>query len=232
METGRTRSSSTGFGGTLQFWPDSQLLLTLLESHLMEIVKFGHPCLRRKSTPLEEISPELKATVRRMFALMYEARGIGLAANQVGLPFRFFVVNPTADPEQSDEEMVFINPEIIRRKGSVDGEEGCLSLPELYGPVPRAEEIIVEAFDLDGQGFEMECSELMARVVQHENDHLDGVLFIDRMNEEELAHVQPQLEDFEKDYRRRQNEGKLPSDDEIIARLDSLQQSGSIPPVE
>jgi peptide deformylase len=128
--------------------------------------------------------------------------------------------------------MVFINPEIIRKKGSVDGEEGCLSLPELYGPVPRAEEIIVEAFDLDGQGFEMECDDLMARVVQHENDHLDGVLFIDRMDDEELAHVQVQLDDFEKDYRRRQNEGKVPGDDEIVARLDALQQSGEVPAVE
>ncbi len=198
----------------------------------MEIVKYGHPCLRRKSTPLTEISPELKATVKRMFALMYEARGIGLAANQVGLPFRFFIVNATADPEQPDEEMVFINPEIIRKKGSVEGEEGCLSLPELYGPVPRAEEIIVEAFDLEGQGFEMECSDLMARVVQHENDHLDGVLFIDRMDEGDLPQVQPQIDDFEKQHHRLQNEGKLPGDDEINSQLDALQQSGEVPAIE
>ena len=198
----------------------------------MEIVKYGHPCLRRKSTPLTEISPELKATVKRMFALMYEARGIGLAANQVGLPFRFFVVNPTADPEQPDEEMVFINPEIIRKKGSVEGDEGCLSLPELYGPVPRAEEIVVEAFDLEGQGFKMECSDLMARVVQHENDHLDGVLFIDRMDESELPQVQPQLDDFEKQHQRLQNEGKLPGDDEINSQLDALQKSGEVPAAE
>jgi len=198
----------------------------------MEIVKYGHPCLRRKSTPLTEISPELKATVKQMFALMYEARGIGLAANQVGLPFRFFIVNPTADPEETDEEMVFINPEIIRKKGSVEGEEGCLSLPELYGQVPRAEEIIVEAFDLEGQGFEMECSDLMARVVQHENDHLDGVLFIDRMDESELPQVQPQIDDFQKEHQRKQNEGKLPGDDEINAQLDELQKSGSVPTID
>ena len=198
----------------------------------MEIVKYGHPCLRRKSTPLTEISPELKATVKRMFALMYEARGIGLAANQVGLPFRFFIVNPTADPEQPDEEMVFINPEIIRKKGNVEGDEGCLSLPELYGPVPRAEEIVVEAFDLEGQGFEMECSDLMARVVQHENDHLDGVLFIDRMDESDLPQVQPQIDDFEKQHQRLQNEGKLAGDDEINSQLDVLQQSGEVPAAE
>lgn len=195
----------------------------------MEIVKFGHPCLRRKSVPLTEISPELKATVRQMFVLMYEARGIGLAANQIGLPFRFFVVNPTADPEHPEEELVFVNPEIIRRRGSVDGEEGCLSLPELYGTVPRAEEIIVEAYDLDGHGFELECSDLMARVVQHENDHLDGVLFIDRMDGSELAQVQPQLDDFEKDFRRRQSEGKVPADEELNARLDALLEAGAVP---
>ncbi len=195
----------------------------------MEIVKYGHPCLRRKSTPLTEISPELKVTVKRMFALMYEARGIGLAANQVGLPFRFFIVNPAADPEQPDEEMVFINPEIIRKKGSVEGDEGCLSLPELYGPVPRAEEIVVEAFDLEGQGFEMECSDLMARVVQHETDHLDGVLFIDRMDESDLPQVQPQIDDFEKQHQRLQNEGNLAGDDEINSQLDALQQTGEVP---
>ena len=113
----------------------------------MEIVKYGHPALRWKSTPLPEITPELKRTVRKMFDLMYEARGIGLAANQVGLPYRLFIVNASAEPSETDEELVFINPEIIRRKGSAEGEEGCLSLPEVYGTVPRAEKILVEAYD-------------------------------------------------------------------------------------
>ena len=188
----------------------------------MEIVTYGHPCLRRKSAPLTEISPELKATVRKMFELMYEARGIGLAANQVGLPYRVFVINPTADADESEEEMVFINPKIIRRKGSETEEEGCLSLPELYGDVPRADEIIVEAFDLDGQGFELTCSELMARVIQHENDHLDGVLFIDRMDESERDELGANLDELERQFRKRQADGDYPSDADIEKQLAAL----------
>lgn len=195
----------------------------------MEIVTYGHPCLRRKSAPLTEISPELKATVRKMFELMYEARGIGLAANQVGLPYRVFVINPTADADESEEEMVFINPKIIRRKGSETEEEGCLSLPELYGDVPRADEIIVEAFDLDGQGFELTCSELMARVIQHENDHLDGVLFIDRMDESERDELGANLDELERQFRKRQADGDYPSDADIEKQLAALEQSFEFP---
>ena len=115
----------------------------------MQIVQYGHPVLRWMSKPIQSINAELRSTVREMFDLMYSAKGIGLAANQVGLPFRFFVVNVTADPEQQDEEFVFINPRIRRRKGAMTGEEGCLSLPGLYANIERAEEIVVEAYDLD-----------------------------------------------------------------------------------
>jgi peptide deformylase len=195
----------------------------------MEIVKYGHPVLRWKSSPLTSISPAFKATVAQMFDLMYEAKGIGLAANQVGLPYRFFLVNCTADPKEKDEEMVFINPEIKRRKGSTEGEEGCLSLPELYGEVPRPEEIIVEAFDLNGEGFEMQASDLLARVILHENDHLDGVLFIDRMKPEERAQLQPNLADFEKDFRSRQKSGEYPTDDAIKAQLAEMVKTFDFP---
>ena len=195
----------------------------------MEIMTYGHPCLRRKSKALREITPELKATVRKMFELMYSAHGVGLAANQVGLPYRFFVINPTAERDQSDEEMVFINPEIVRRRGSVKAEEGCLSLPELYGEVPRADEILVEAFDVDGQGFEVSCSDLIARVIQHENDHLDGVLFIDRMEETDRAELKPSLDDFERQFRQQQTDGKYPSNTDIEQRLAELEQTGDFP---
>ncbi|HAA48174.1 MAG TPA: peptide deformylase, partial [Planctomycetaceae bacterium] len=107
-----------------------------------------------------------------MFELMYEAKGIGLAANQVALPFRFFIINVSGDPDLSDQEHVFINPEISNQSGLVEGEEGCLSVPQLYGQVKRFETITVEAYDLDGQGFAMDLDELPARVVQHETDHL------------------------------------------------------------
>ena len=141
----------------------------------MNIVYYPHPALRWKSKPITEINAALREIVREMFDVMYEARGVGLAANQVGLPLRLFIVNTSAESGEKDgeedEELVFINPEITHRKGSVEGEEGCLSLPELYGQVRRAEEIVVEAFDLQGREFSMTLTELAGRVVQHETDH-------------------------------------------------------------
>ena len=116
----------------------------------MEIVKYPHPALAWKSTPVTKINADLRNIVEEMFELMYEARGIGLAGNQVALPWRLFVINPTGDPEEKDAEMVFINPEIVSRSGSEEAEEGCLSLPDVFGDVRRAEKIVVEAFDLQG----------------------------------------------------------------------------------
>ena len=185
----------------------------------MNIVNYPHPALRWKSKPIAEINAKLRETVREMFNLMYEARGIGLAANQVGLPFRLFIVNATAEPEETDQEIVFINPEITQRKGSIEGEEGCLSLPELYGQVRRAEEIVVEAFDLQGREFSMTLTELAGRVVQHETDHLDGVMFTDRLSESAQREVEGRLDDFESQFRRQQADGEIPSDDEIKRQL-------------
>jgi len=190
----------------------------------MEIVHYPHPALRWKSKPILEIGSELRSTVAKMFELMYEAKGIGLAANQVALPWRFFIINVTgeANPE---EEFVFINPEIKSRKGSVEGEEGCLSLPETFGQVRRAEEIVVEAFDLKGHGFEMELEELPGRVVQHETDHLDGVIFPDRMTEMALKEIEADLADFEDVFRRKQKRGEIPSDDDLKKTLRDLELS-------
>jgi peptide deformylase len=189
----------------------------------MQIVHYPHPALQWKSKPVTEINPELRATVARMFDLMYEAKGIGLAANQVSLPYRLFVVNVSSDPELSDEELVFINPEITKRTGSEEGEEGCLSLPELYGQVRRAEEIVVEAFDLDGLGFEMTLDELGARVVQHETDHIDGVLFVDRMTDTARRELNGPLDDMESFFRRQQEAGKIPGDEELKRQLRALE---------
>jgi peptide deformylase len=189
----------------------------------MNIVYYPHPALRWKSKPIVEINAALRRTVREMFDLMYTARGVGLAANQVGLPYRLFVINPTAEPEEADEEFVFINPEIVRRNGSVEGEEGCLSLPDLYGQVRRAEEIVVEAFDLEGREFSMTLSDLPGRVVQHETDHLDGVLFTDRLSEGSQREIAGRLQEFEHEFRRAQAQGEMPSDDEIKRRLRELE---------
>lgn len=190
----------------------------------MQIVQYGHPALRWKSKPIQSINEELRSAVREMFELMYSAKGIGLAANQVGLPLRFFVVNVTADPAQKDEEYVFLNPRIRRRKGATTGEEGCLSLPGMYANVERAEAIVVEAYDLEGEGFEMELDELPARVVQHETDHLDGVLFVDRLRPDDRLKLEPKLLSFESEFRKQQLTGQFPSDEEIKRQLKVLER--------
>lgn len=192
----------------------------------MEIVHYPHPALRWKSRPVTQIDVGLKRTVRRMFELMYEAKGIGLAANQVALPFRFFIINLSSDPELLEEELVFINPQIVQRSGSVEGEEGCLSVPQLYGQVTRAEQIVVDAFDLDGQGFQYELDDLPGRVVQHETDHLDGIMFFDRMSDTTRRQLEPQLDEFETIFRHRQSTGECLSDPELCGRLEELQEQG------
>ena len=153
---------------------------------------------------------------------MYAAEGIGLAANQVGLPYRLFILNLTADPEESDQEHVFINPEITQRKGNQEAEEGCLSLPKLYHQVRRADEVTVEAYDIDGTGFEVTVKDLASRAVQHELDHLDGVLFIDRLTEAGKREVAPKVLDFETAFRQGQASGSIPSDAELQAELHRL----------
>jgi peptide deformylase len=194
----------------------------------MEILLHPHPALRWKSQPVRQINAELRSAIDEMFDLMYQARGVGLAANQVGLPFRFFIINVTADPEERDEEFVFINPEITRRKGSAEGEEGCLSLPEIYGQVRRAESIVVEAYDLKGQLFEMQLEDLPARCVLHEYDHLDGVMFFDRMAEAARREIETKIADAEFHFRRRQNSGDLPTDEELLSELKRLESSGTL----
>lgn len=189
----------------------------------LEIVHYPHPALRWKSKPIVRIDDDLRAVVRRMFELMYEFRGIGLAANQVGLPYRLFVLNVSGEKGNPAEEVVFINPEITRRKGTEEGEEGCLSLPELYGPVRRAEQITVEAFDLEGREFRLDLDELPARAVQHEYDHIEGVLFIDRMTDAARRELESDIADFELIFRREQEAGRIPSDDELRRRLRALE---------
>ncbi len=189
----------------------------------MEILPYPHPALRWKSKPILEINDDLRRVVAEMFELMYAAKGIGLAANQVGLPYRLFILNLSADPEVKDEEIVFINPDILKRKGSTEGEEGCLSFPGMYGQVKRAAKVDIEAFDLKGECFEYSLDELAARAVQHESDHLDGVLFIDRMTETARRELDPVIGDFETQFRRWQAEGRFGSDEVLKRELLSLE---------
>lgn len=189
----------------------------------MEIVKYPHPALRYESRDVTQIDARLRSIVAEMFELMYQAKGIGLAGNQVALPLRLFVANLSGDPEDKAGEVVFINPQITKRKGSSIAEEGCLSLPELFAEVRRPETIVVDAFDLRGEGFRLELDELPGRVVQHEIDHLDGVLFTDRLTESLKKKVQPALEDFESAFREHQQQGELPDDDHLQKLLDTFQ---------
>jgi peptide deformylase len=169
-----------------------------------------------------QIDDDLRATVREMFGLMYAARGVGLAANQVALPFRFFILNLTADPEQKDQELVFINPEIVKRHSSFEDEEGCLSLPGLYSKVRRAKKIKVRAYNLEGELVDHEGEELFSRAVQHENDHIDGKLFIDYLGPLARHSAKDKLREFETQFRQAQECGEYPSDREIIKQLDAM----------
>jgi len=137
---------------------------------VLRIVKYPHPALRHKSKPLRRVDGELKNTVREMFDLMYLQKGIGLAANQVDLPYRFFVLNPEGDPEQG-QEYVFLNPVINKRSGTEEAEEGCLSFPEIYAPVKRSAKIVISAYNLAGEEVNYELTGLLARAAQHEYDH-------------------------------------------------------------
>ena len=143
----------------------------------MRIVKHPHPMLRYPSKPLRKIDQTIRDIVAEMFDLMYENNGVGLAANQVDLPYQLIVVNPTGEREKKDQEFVFINPVILKLKGSQEGEEGCLSYPNLRLIVPRAKEVKFQAIDLQGQPHTYHWKDFEARIIQHETDHLLGKPF-------------------------------------------------------
>ncbi len=190
----------------------------------MQIVQYPHPTLRHVSKPLKRVDAELHRLIREMFELMYEAKGIGLAANQVDLPYRLFVLNLESDPQARDLEHVFINPVLTSRKGMAEAEEGCLSLPGLYADVRRPERVTLEAFTPGGQQVKMELDELFARAAQHEIDHLDGTLFIDRLSPTGEIAVRPALDDFELQYRGHLERGEIPDDAAIAKRLEELER--------
>jgi len=184
----------------------------------VRIVPYPHPVLRHVSKPIKRFDADLREKIRQMFDLMYEAEGVGLAANQVDLPLRLFIVNLKADPKKG-EEFVFLNPVITRPKGNAEQEEGCLSLPGVRGKVKRPEKVLLTAYMSNGKEYEAEVDGLMARVVQHELDHLDGVLFPDRMSDTAKADIAEEIEEFEFDFLSRRNSGELPSDAEIAAQI-------------
>ena len=195
----------------------------------MQIVLFPHPALRFPSVDVQRIDDALRATVRRMFELMYESKGVGLAANQVGLPFRFFVVNPSGDPEKADQEQVFINPVISSRRGNDIHEEGCLSLPKIYSDVERPAEITIDAFDLHGRSCKRKIKGFLARVIQHEYDHIEGFIFTDRIDEAQHDEIYEEILLVAEQFRKQQQAGEYSSDQEIVTALQATAASGKVP---
>lgn len=146
-----------------------------------EILTYPDPKLAQKAEPIEEITPEIKKLAEDMVETMYERDGIGLAAPQVGESCRLIVVDITG-PSLREDLKVIVNPEIVTSEGQVEYEEGCLSVREIKAKVKRAEKVTVRGRDLDGKPMEIEADELLAVCLQHEIDHLEGVLFIDRLS--------------------------------------------------
>jgi peptide deformylase len=181
----------------------------------MKIVLYPHPALRHPAKPLAAIDKQVRLDAGRMLELMYEHKGLGLAANQVFLPYRIVVLNPTGDPQQRDKEEVLLNPVILERKGAIEGEEGCLSFPGLFQKIRRAKTVTVQAYDLNGQVIEKVVSDLESRLWQHEVDHLDGVLFIDKMGTIARLASRNALREFEQDFQRAQEKGEIPPTAEL-----------------
>ena len=146
-----------------------------------EIVKYPDPVLSTPAQPVTAFDEDLKILVEEMFESMYAAHGIGLAAPQIGISKRLTVIDVNFKKDPADQ-LVLVNPQIIEREGKQFEEEGCLSLPEIREKVNRAAAVKVRAQNVTGEWFEMEGEELLARAFQHEIDHLDGVLFIDRLS--------------------------------------------------
>ncbi|MEI6525481.1 MAG: peptide deformylase [Planctomycetota bacterium] len=178
---------------------------------MLQLIQYPHPTLRFASKPLARVDDQLRGMIDLMFEIMYEHRGVGLAANQVNLPLRLFVANPSGEKD-SGQELVFLNPVIQKATGTIEAEEGCLSLPGLNGVVKRNKAVQVNAYSMDGKEINLKVEGFLARIIQHEVDHLDGVLFIDRMFDQ----------------------GEILAEDlaRFEARFDKLRQEGQVSPDE
>ena len=175
---------------------------------ILPVVKFGTPVLRRRGDVIEEVTPTIQQLITDMFDTMYAFQGIGLAAQQVGLPLQLMVIDlrgvidrPSSlelDGQPADVEafmpLVLMNPKITAAGEPVVGPEGCLSFPEIYADVTRPDVIDVRALNAAGKPIAFRCGGLLARAIQHETDHLFGILFIDRMDKKVKDQLRPDLE--------------------------------------
>ena len=178
---------------------------------VLTIVKYGHPALRQKGARIESITPEIKKLIADMFETMEENNGVGLAAQQVGMAKQLTVIDVrgvTDRPSTLERDgqpadvasimpLVLINPVITPAGEPVTGGEGCLSFPEIFAEITRPGFVEVKALDAKGKPLEFRCGGLLARAVQHEVDHLNGLLFIDRMDKKTKLELQPELDDLQ-----------------------------------
>ena len=178
---------------------------------ILEIVKYGHPVLRQKGAKIESLTPEIKKLVASLLATMEKNHGVGLAAQQVGVAKQVAVIDVRAvtdrpstlerDGQPADVAafmpLILINPVVTPAGEPVAGGEGCLSFPEIFAEISRPGSVDVKALDAKGQPITFRCGGLLARAVQHETDHLNGILFIDRMDKKTKAELQPELDDLQ-----------------------------------
>jgi len=175
---------------------------------ILEIVKYGNPVLRKKGERIEQITPEIKKLIVDMFETMQENHGVGLAAQQIGVAKQLTVIDirgvtdrPSTlelDGQPTDPEdimpLVLINPEVTPVSEPQTGPEGCLSFPEIFADISRPAHVDVKALNEKGKPIAFRCGGLLARAVQHETDHLHGILFIDRMEKKKKMELQPELD--------------------------------------
>ena len=178
---------------------------------ILDVVKYGHPVLRQKGVRVEIITPEIKELIANMLDTMHAAQGVGLAAQQVGRALQLAVLDmreakdrPSTleiDGQPADVAafmpLALINPELKPAGKETPGGEGCLSFPEIFAEISRAESVDVVALNEKGERLQFRCGGLLARAIQHENDHLNGILFIDRMTKKVKAEVQDELDELQ-----------------------------------
>jgi peptide deformylase len=164
----------------------------------LPLILYPDPKLRKVCAPVAKFDDSLRKLVEGMLQVMAAKRGVGLAGPQVGVLRRIFVCNPTGEPADAQ---VCINPELVDLVGSAEAEEGCLCMPGVYVPVRRAERATIRAYDVEGRPFERSAEGLLARIWQHESDHLDGVLILDRTSTTAKMAVRSLLRELEKKHR-------------------------------
>ena len=193
---------------------------------VLPVVKFGTPVLRQKGARIEAITPTIKKLIADMLETMYAHKGVGLAAQQVGLALQLTVIDvrgvtdrPSSlevegQPVDVSERMplILINPEITAVGKTISGPEGCLSFPEIFADISRPEVVDVKAMDHEGKPIKFRCGGLLARAVQHETDHLHGILFIDRMDKKTKEELRPELDELQAETKEFLKGSKPPPD--------------------